>query len=515
VGERERRRRRGRAAWLVLAALAAPLTACSLRFDSAGDAWRLLGAPVDTAGLQRLSIVTLQVPRLVAGADGATWATTGLSVTTEAARLGLVRLGSPATSEVIEGAASVTAGAGSWFEIGQRAIYGYYPGGVLIHRPGAHARRVDLPAQDAGFSHSPTDAAFSFQDGQTLHLERTDGSYQRRFDTTGTIAGDLVSWSDDGDHAVVMQWRETDHKFSATIADSRSEALLSLADYPQFSGVPPFGPLQFVADPPTALLCTDAAGLLALPLDGSAPRVLDAQCSFFPVLFHVCGPDVEFDCTPWLQSGAFQNYATVLSPSATRITYDVLIDRTGTRPRWETRTTALDGSRGATTPAHTGDATALAPPHVATIDLSGYRFAYSIAASVDGRPTMERGRALTFSADGTRVRFLEHTADLNGVGDLMTGPVGGPYQLVARNSLRYQEIDDRRLIAVTNAAYGVGRARVVLVDEAAGTVSRLVEGADAYVVLPGNGEALVRLQSSDYGAPDEWLRVPLPPPRGG
>jgi len=514
VGERDRRRHRGRLALLpaVTAVAAAMAAGCSFKFDSAGDAWPLVGAAVDPSGLPRLTVLAGQAPHLVAGADGATWVTTGTELTTDAVRMGVARLDDPTIQAVIEALVDRTSGYQSGFEVGRSAIYGYYPGGVVIHRPGVNAHRIDLPTDNPAFSHSPSDTAYAFQDGSTLHIRRSDGSYERRFSSppsTDVVQGWWLTWSDDGDHAQILLWREADQKFGVVIVDTRSEALIALPDV----DVAPFA-IRFLTDSPTALVCS-TRGLLAVPLDGSATTLLDRGTCSFPDFLTLCGPDPAFDCPAVSGYGAGAHVAYVVSPplSARQIVYLVFTGSAGAYADRVARSMTLaGGDRRESAVFRDPEVLDLHVPHVATVsDLDTLGNAFSIAGWVDGVPTVERGRALAFSADGARLRFLEHTADLIGTGDLMSGPVGGPYELVARNSIRYQELADGRLIAVTNSVYSLGGARVVLVDEAARTVTRLVEGADAYVVLPGGAEALVRLQSTDYNRPDEWRRVPLPP----
>ena len=493
---------------------------CSFTFDSSGDVWPLVGAPVDTTAAQRLRVVNGQAPQLVVGVDGATWATTGVALGDSGARLGLVRLGSPATSEFVDQPADSPASAGR-IDVGRSALYSYLPWGVLVHRPGGAEQfiKVDAPSPwvDLQFSYSPTDAAHAFVDDAALHLRRADGSNERLFPRRTMTVDDWVlsGWSDDGDFAVLSRFSEADRQFTFEIVDTRSNAVVSLSPGGRTT-VPPLGLgvtvwLGWLADPPTALLCSAARGLWAVPLDGGEPSLLDPRCFSFPTLVRVCGPDPAFDCDG-IASSAFENLSLDVPQSAARITYQVEGQGPdGGEPR-VVRAVALAGGRASETPVPPGDLTALAPPHVATYPEGTlyHRYAFGIPADVDGQPAMERGRALAFSRDGTRLRFLEHTADLDGAGDLMAGPVGGPYQRVARNAVRHDELDDGRLIAVTNMIYGAGGARVVVVDEAAGTVTRVLEGADQYVVLPGTGEALVRMQSADAAAPDAWVRVALP-----
>jgi len=509
-----------RSVLLALAALAAGATGCSLKFDSAGDVWPLVGAAVDPSGLERVVELAGQAPQLVAGADGATWITTGIDETTTTTRIRLVRLGDPAKEEKVEAPLDASAGY-SYFEVGRTAIYGYYPAGVIIHHPGGDTRRIDLAMNIAEFTHAPNGTAYAFVDGLTLRLRRTDGSYQRSFSSpasTGGVQGYWVTWSDDGDHALVFLWRDADQRFVSAIVDTRSEALVTLPDragliYGHGEPQPEFG---YLTDSPTALVCSSAVGLLAVPLDGSATTTLDPDCFSLPVVAQLCGPNRTFDCPRGDRDppGA-DTYTRDYPLSARQIVYLVGISRPGP-PRqlpssWVARSTALDGGNRDASQPFQGALLDVRAPHVATAHQLAGNYSYSAPASVDGVPTVERGRALAFSGDGTRVRFLEHTADLSGAGDLMTGPVGGPYELIARNAVRYQELDDGRLIAVTNWIYALSHTRVVLIDEAARTVTRLIEGADAYVVLPGGNEALIRLQSTDQNRPDEWRRVPFPP----
>src|SRR5262249_28869821 len=83
---------------------------------------------------------------------------------------------------------------------------------------------------------------------------------------------------------------------------------------------------------------------------------------------------------------------------------------------------------------------------------------------------MERGLGPFFSGDGKRLRWLEHTAQSSGVGDLMSALVpGGVGTRLARNVLDAYQMSDGRLIALANRSSPGTWNRIIVVDEEAGT----------------------------------------------
>jgi hypothetical protein len=122
---------------------------------------------------------------------------------------------------------------------------------------------------------------------------------------------------------------------------------------------------------------------------------------------------------------------------------------------------------------------------------------------------MERGLDAGFSRDTKKVRWLEHAAQMSGIGDLTvaTIPGGAPLRLT-RNVRQYHEHRDGRLIAASNHAFRGAQNRVVMIDEARGVQQWVASSASEYATIPGTTDLLIDVVSgpSTY----DIVRVPLP-----
>ncbi len=133
-------------------------------------------------------------------------------------------------------------------------------------------------------------------------------------------------------------------------------------------------------------------------------------------------------------------------------------------------------------------------------------------AWVGEQKIMERGRELRFSRDGQKVRFLEHAATLEGVGDLYSVSVdGGERVLLARNVHRYAELPDGRVLAATNQAFIGPHNRVVVIDEEARTATYVAGAARDFEAFPDGERALVGLVPEKAGGAIDWTVVPISP----
>ncbi len=123
---------------------------------------------------------------------------------------------------------------------------------------------------------------------------------------------------------------------------------------------------------------------------------------------------------------------------------------------------------------------------------------------------MERGRSPGFSVDRKRLRWLEHTAQHDGVGDLMQAdlPRGDPVRL-ARNVYGWTEINDRRLLVVDNAAYFGTQNRIIAIDPDARTARWVANSAWHFSLLTAT-EMLVDLVTDTAGY--DVVRMTIPPP---
>jgi hypothetical protein len=135
------------------------------------------------------------------------------------------------------------------------------------------------------------------------------------------------------------------------------------------------------------------------------------------------------------------------------------------------------------------------------------------------RQVMERGSHPAFSRDGRRLRWLEHTADIDGIGELRSvgvsedGVPGDAPLRLALNVVQYEELDDGRVLVADDHATTGPHNRVIVIDEAART-ARWVSPAAAggFIVIPGSGDVLVRQPRDDGG--EDLVRVPIPPRAG-
>lgn len=132
---------------------------------------------------------------------------------------------------------------------------------------------------------------------------------------------------------------------------------------------------------------------------------------------------------------------------------------------------------------------------------------------IKGRQFMERGRQVSFSRDGKKLRWIERAAQLSGSGDLLSAPASGEAAplVLAHNVRTYSELSDGRILAVANYAFRGVQNRIIVIDEAQRVAQVVAEGADSFGFLPDTTDILVtRLLGTDTF---DLLRVPLPPAR--
>src|SRR5262249_25643053 len=85
---------------------------------------------------------------------------------------------------------------------------------------------------------------------------------------------------------------------------------------------------------------------------------------------------------------------------------------------------------------------------------------------IDDQQGMERGRLPARSADGRHLYFLEHAAPTDGVGELRSYEIAtGQVTVLALNVRQFAELDDGRLLAVSNASTVSQWDRVIVIDE--------------------------------------------------
>ncbi len=124
---------------------------------------------------------------------------------------------------------------------------------------------------------------------------------------------------------------------------------------------------------------------------------------------------------------------------------------------------------------------------------------------------MERGRFPAFARAATALRWLEHTADDVDSGDLRVAPaLGGPVGHLARNATQFDELDDGRVLAVSNRAWSDDAySRIIVVDEARGRAEWVAQSVKSYTVLPGQ-RAVIAIQLSDDTDVTHYVRFAIP-----
>lgn len=130
---------------------------------------------------------------------------------------------------------------------------------------------------------------------------------------------------------------------------------------------------------------------------------------------------------------------------------------------------------------------------------------------------MERGREVSFSPDCDRVRWKEHAAREDGLGQLLSAEVPrGKVLRLARNVAWYQGLHDGRVLSTANMTEFGPQNRVLLIDEARQEARLLLQGKlwpyslrPLQTVIPGNGDVLLQIYNGDQIP--ELLLLPLPP----
>ncbi len=124
------------------------------------------------------------------------------------------------------------------------------------------------------------------------------------------------------------------------------------------------------------------------------------------------------------------------------------------------------------------------------------------------RSVMQRGRLVTFSGDGARIRFLENAATLGTYGDLTSvGVAGGAPVTLGINVHAYDELPDGRVLAIENHVYEGDWNRLVVIDEVGGVKHWVTPSAAEFFLVPGGRELIADVVD---GLGYDILRVPAP-----
>jgi hypothetical protein len=116
---------------------------------------------------------------------------------------------------------------------------------------------------------------------------------------------------------------------------------------------------------------------------------------------------------------------------------------------------------------------------------------------IGDRQIIQFGRVPTFSADGTRLRWLEDAAGIDAPGDLysMTLATFEVHHLL-RNVFEFDELPDGRLLAIGDAALRGPWNRAVVIDETKGEARWLASGVQAFHLI-GAQALLLRDATTD------------------
>lgn len=124
---------------------------------------------------------------------------------------------------------------------------------------------------------------------------------------------------------------------------------------------------------------------------------------------------------------------------------------------------------------------------------------------------MERGRRPTWSADRSRLRYLEWAARSDSAGDFHSRRLATDEVLrIARNVRSFSEIPDGRVVAVSNSVPKGTHNRIIVVDENAQQARWVADSSRDYLLILGTSDLLAKVVVGQTG----WdiRRVPIPAP---
>ncbi|MDB4966957.1 MAG: hypothetical protein JWN44_2646 [Myxococcales bacterium] len=128
---------------------------------------------------------------------------------------------------------------------------------------------------------------------------------------------------------------------------------------------------------------------------------------------------------------------------------------------------------------------------------------------------MERGSSLTMSGDRKRIRWLEHSAQGSGIGDLtmvtldQPGMPGGVTTPLTRNTRSYSILPDGRILCDENRANPGVWNRIVAVDPVRGHKQWVATSANRFSAIPQSNDYIVDVISGATG--HDVVRVKIPP----
>lgn len=456
---------------LALAAICA-CASCAFSLDDGPPAPPLLGAPIDASSLAHLNAAPVASEAIVFDRAGRAWV-----AMVEPDALESVLLSDPTTAQVVPVPA-------------HDEVHLFPHALVLIdgERKGSDPRAMSVrtvgEAVEETFSLPPGPGRLVANGDQSIFLwlpmaPGTPGYPLFRRDGSFARVVPLPAGIDPSQQSPV--WLSPDSKLVLTRDSSGDMAAYSTSSPAEVD----LGthPIDFAFDDARAAIVTVGAdGVHRVSLDGGGDQVLDPQ-PCLPGFVLIDGPNLLYET-----GGA-------AGPALLAI--------------------ALDGSEAAAHVLRADDfarVIALAPNGdvVYSKDPSD-RFA---AGSGDGWigdwSFMERGRAVGFSADGTRMRWLDHTAQLSTQGDLRSAPAtGGPATTWARNVSRFDELPDGRFVALADDEQTGPWNRIVVMDERAGTATWVASNTVDYILVPADDlQLIVDVAAGALG--HDVARAPIP-----
>lgn len=475
----------------VLSLISPLVGACSFTFNAESPEVPLIGDPPPAGRFPRLNRAPAGNLFLLPGADGAPWAVIDETpVRAGVPQIGgprpqataawrLVRLAPPAAEETLQATRIGLLARSVLLQDPAMDMKG--PTRIAIHRPGDTGKDqvLSVPAGRLMFLADAQDLVLAVwvldKTTTTYQVFRRDGTYLRTLAVPPGLDPERPF-----DRGRLVFDSTADYLF-AQDAGGLVVAHGTIKERDVDLGAQPRGFLPDPAQP--ALLACDDGGLRRVAADGSGAKELDpAPCE--PGLLRLLGDSLLTGGAPSPRAAVREVRQVPLAGGPARVLLRAALEQV----------LALDGPDRQVV--YSRDPASRYDVGVGDGWLGDWRF-------------MERGRSVTFSADGTRLRWLEDAATSEKVGELLSAqlPGGAPLHL-AFNVGRYSEVAPGKVLAIANAAYKGTQNRLILIDEAARRARWVVDSARDYTPIPGSNDLLVRTVT---GPGFDVVRVPLTP----
>lgn len=505
-----------------LAILLGGAASCTFQWDDVEDEIPFTNAPVPITSARINAAPIVGPTTIVTGVDGEPWAAfcerweTMTSFRACAGhycfcrRLHLARLAAPAADEILE-ADRFTVHTRT--VIAEREVAGHVE--LRLHRPGDPPSR-DERIENAWIGLSPNeDVIVSWADyflnadayakGTALGVRRRDPPDAPWWFIPAARLVHCFHFTRDGRRLVLIREdgpSQVVRIVSYSIDDRTATVVGEIPHLRLVLEGDNYLPRLLVDEPSDQVIVPTARGLYAVSLSTGAQRVLLPQDSpivpYIDQRFHVAGRDLIFL--------TYDDFPANKRASIFRAPLD------GHAPAERLRDGVSQllriGPRGELIYSPTDYAT------YASLATEGW---LEVAGAGAWR-IMERGRSPAFSRDGGRVRFLEHAATVDGVGELHSlalplpaaprDRTGDASTIIAHNVSCFEEAPDGRVLAVENHGAPGPWNRLVRIDEARRTKEWVAPGVDCFSLIPGRNEVLAYVIRDPDGY--DIHRVPLP-----